>query len=53
MHPSVTVGAYKRIAFQYLSVALQTANAQMLRSSFVLPSFPSPSTTRISELVRG
>jgi hypothetical protein len=31
-HTSMTVGACKRLAFQSLSVALQTANARMLRS---------------------
>jgi hypothetical protein len=30
-HASMTVGACKRLAFQSLSVALQTANARMLR----------------------
>jgi hypothetical protein len=38
-HTSMTVGAGKRLAFQSLSVALQTANAWMLRSmkAFVAP----------------
>jgi hypothetical protein len=38
-HTSMTVGACKRLAFQSLSVALQTANARMLRSrkAFVSP----------------
>jgi hypothetical protein len=31
-HTSMTVGAWKRLAFPSLSVALQTANAPMLRS---------------------
>jgi hypothetical protein len=31
-HTTMTMGARKRLAFQSLSVALQTANAQMLRS---------------------
>jgi hypothetical protein len=41
-HTSITVGACKRLAVQSLSVALQTANARMLRSrkAFV-PLFPS------------
>jgi hypothetical protein len=52
-HTSMTAGACKRLAFQSLSVALQTANARMLRSrkAFVA-SFP-PSTTRSSELMYG
>jgi hypothetical protein len=35
-HTSMTVGACKRLAFQSLSVALQTANARMLRSTKAL-----------------
>jgi hypothetical protein len=51
-HTSMTVGACKRLAFQSLSVALQTENSQMLRSreSIRLASFPPPASTRISEL---
>jgi hypothetical protein len=35
-HNSMTVGACKRLAFQSLSVALQIANARMLRSKKAL-----------------
>jgi Ni2+-binding GTPase involved in maturation of urease and hydrogenase len=37
-HTSTTVGACKRLAFQSLSVAMQTANARMLRSRKALDS---------------
>jgi hypothetical protein len=53
-HTSMTVGACKRLAFQSLSVTLQTANARMLRSrkALVAPlSFPPLSTTRSSEVM--
>jgi hypothetical protein len=37
-HASMTVGACKRLAFQSLSVALQTANSRMLQSKKALVS---------------
>jgi hypothetical protein len=37
-HTSMTVGACKRLAFQSVSVALQTANSRMLRSRKALVS---------------
>jgi hypothetical protein len=56
-HTSKTVGACKRLAFQSLSVALQTANARMLRSRKALVSSPSlvpqlsgPASSRKKEL---
>jgi hypothetical protein len=41
-HTSMTLGAWKRLAFLSLSVALQTTNARMLRSREALVAlFPS------------
>jgi hypothetical protein len=46
------IAARKRLAFQSLSVALQTANANdAIEESFSRPSFPPPSTTRSTELM--